>query len=319
MDRETGHLTFQEDVVTGGGPAPLAIDPGQRFLYAGLRSACQVASFRIEQGTGRLSPIGTIALDTDPCFMITDRTGRYLLSSYYRGGGVSVHRIGSDGAATSPPLQWISTAPKAHSIQTDASNRFAFVPHVMDANVILQFAFDEGTGRLAPNAVPRAFPASGEGPRHFCFHPSLDVVYFVNEQGGSVSAYRLDPDAGTLEAMQTVSTLPAAYQGQNTCAQVHITPSGRFLYAANRGHDSIAVFAIDAMGRLAAAGQQPTEEIPRAFNVDPGSQFLLVSGRASGRLVVYRIDDRSGALTPLETHDVGARPMWVLVLDLAAN
>jgi 6-phosphogluconolactonase len=318
MDPATGKLTFQEDVVVQGGPAPLAVDPMQNILYAGLRSSLQVASYRIDHSTGGLSLLGKTALESDPCYLSTDRTGRFLLSSYYRAGRVAVHAIGEDGVVVGPPVEWRATAEKAHSIQTDASNRFVFVPHVMVDNVIMQYVFDQETGRLTPNAVPCVVPDSDWGPRHFCFHPSQDVVYFSDEQGCSVSAYRFDPDSGTLQAFQTISTLPDGFEGQNTGAQIHITPSGKFLYAVNRGHNSVAGFAVDAFtGRLTALGQQPTEAVPRVFNIDPRGQFLYAAGQVSGRLAAYRIDPQTGSLIPLATYTVGARPMWVLILDLA--
>ena len=119
--------------------------------------------------------------------------------------------------------------------------------------------------------------------------------------------------------MQTVSTLPEGYEGRNSCAQIQITPSGKFLYAPNRGHDSIACFAVDnATGRLKPRGHVPTEAVPRAFSIDPAGRFLFAAGLESGRLAAYRIDGDTGALTALDTYAVGARPMWVLITTLAA-
>lgn len=317
MDPDTGHLEFKQDVQLGGSPGPLAVAPEQNFMYAGIRSTREISSFRIDQRTGSLSMIGTVSLESDPCFMTTDRSGRFLLSAYYGAGRVSVHPISANGAASAPPVEWRATADKAHCIQLDSSNRFAFVPHVMTANVIFQFRFDESTGKLVPGDVPRAIPPEGVGPRHFCFHPDQDFAYFDNEQGSSVTAYRFDPSAGTLTPFQTVSTLPVDFDGSNSCAQIHIAPSGDFLYASNRGHDSIAIFAIDGTtGELAAIGQQPTLETPRAFNLDPAGRFLFVGGLVSGELASYRIDTRTGTLEPLETYTVGEQPMWVLVLRL---
>jgi 6-phosphogluconolactonase (cycloisomerase 2 family) len=317
MDARTGRLRLQGDVAAGGAPGPLAVDPGRRFMYVGLRSTCQLASFRICADSGSLSFIGTVSLDADPCYMSTDRTGSFVLSAYYRAGAVSVHRVGPDGAALSPSVQWVVTADKAHSIQTDASNRYAFVPHVAGSNLILQFLFDERTGHLAPNAVPRVVPDTAAGPRHYCFHPNGSWVYFCNEQGCSVTAYRFDASAGSLVPVQTVSTLPAHFDGQNTCAQIHMTSSGRFLYAANRGHGSIACFSIDPLtGRMTAVGQHPTEKTPRAFSLDHDGRYLYVAGLDSGRLCAYRICPDSGLLDLVETYAVGQRPMWVHVLEL---
>jgi 6-phosphogluconolactonase len=246
-----------------------------------------------------------------------DQTRRFLFSAYYFDGLVAVHPIDENGAAGGPPVEWRSTAVKAHCFRTDPSNRYAFVPHTGESNFIAQFKFDGETGALTPNDPPRVEADEGAGPRHFLFHPDKDVVYFSNEQGGSVTAYRFDPSAGTLAAFQTVSTLPEGFTEHNHCAQINITPSGRFLYVSNRGHDSIACFAIDGdTGELTALGQQPTEQRPRAFTVDPTGNFLLAAGQESGRLASYRIDAETGKLEPLKIYDIGDNPAWVLALAL---
>ena len=132
-----------------------------------------------------------------------------------------------------------------------------------------------------------------------------------------MTAYRFDPDRGTLEGLQTVSTLPPDFTGENTCSQIHIHPSGRFVYASNRGHDSIAGFAIDpASGLLTAIGQAATEKMPRAFNLDPRGRFLYAAGQESGRLAAYRIDQDTGALSPIGVYDVGPSPAWVMIVDM---
>ena len=137
-------------------------------------------------------------------------------------------------------------------------------------------------------------------------------------QGCSVTAYRLDASAGTLSAAQTVSTLPAGYSGKSSCAQIRIAPSGRFLYAPNRGHNTIASFAVDAStGLLTPTGHAAAEPVPRAFNLDPDGKFLYAAGLESGRLTAYRIDAGTGRLETLKTYPLGARPMWVLILRLA--
>jgi 6-phosphogluconolactonase len=212
------------------------------------------------------------------------------------------------------------TASGAHSIQTDPSNRFAFVPHIANRgpNQIYQFKFDENTGRLTPNSPARVEPTEHLGPRHFCFHPSLDILYFTDEQGCSVTAYRLDTGAGTLQAFQTISTLPEGYSDSNSCSQIQITPNGNFLYAPNRGHNSIAGFSVDpSSGTLSAAGHVATQAVPRAFNLDPQGKFVYAAGLETGNLTSYVIDQATGELTPSEIYPVGKRPMWVLTTELS--
>ncbi|HEV2336638.1 MAG TPA: lactonase family protein [Stellaceae bacterium] len=333
MDADSGHLAPQSEVAVAGGPSVMAISPDRRVLYVGHRTQPAISSFRIDPATGSLAPQGNLAAAHAPTFLATDRTGRFLLSAYYQGGYAEVHPLGADGAVGAPSLDHQATATGAHAIATDPSNRFAFVPHIArlndnvleppkdnpGPNMIMQFRFDAGTGRLTPNSPFRIELAERLGPRHFCFHPGLDVVYFSNEQGSSVSLYRLDRTSGTLAAEQTLTTLPSGYSGRNTCSQIHLTASGRFLYVANRGHNSIAAFAVDAAtGHLKSVGQVPTEAVPGAFGLDPAGRFLFAAGTVSGRLASYRIDGASGALTALATDAVGQRPAAVLATRLGA-
>jgi len=244
-----------------------------------------------------------------------------VLSAYYYQSTAAVHAVGADGVLLFPPVEWRYTAGGAHAILTDRSNRFAFVPHIANRgpNEIFQFRFDENSGRLTANDPPRYSPQEYLGPRALAFHPSLDVVYFSDEQGSSVSAYNLDPSAGTLSPFQTISTLPEGYSDPNTCSQIQIAPSGKFLYAPNRGHHSVASFSVDASGRLTATGRVATEPVPRVFSLDPGGGFLFVAGQGSGRLASYQVDQDSGQLTPLETYEGGNKPMWVLITQLSGH
>jgi 6-phosphogluconolactonase len=327
VDADSGRLTAQAAVPVSGGPSVLAVSPNRHVLYVGHRSVPMISSFRIDQRSGALFLQGTVAPSHAPTFLAPDRTGRYLLSAYYQGGFASVHPLTEDGAVGAPPVDHLATATGAHAIQTDRSNRFAFVPHIArlndnvlepqrenpGPNMILQFRFEAHTGHLTANSPSRVEPAERVGPRHYCFHPTQDLVYFSNEQGCSVTAYRLDPATGALSAVQTVTTLPDGYDARNTCSQLHLTPSGQFLYVANRGHNSIAGFVVDpASGWLTGVGHVPTEAVPSAFGLDLGGHFVFAAGSASGRLASYRINRETGALTPLTTYAVGQRPMAVL-------
>jgi 6-phosphogluconolactonase len=331
IDADTGRLTPSAEVPVSGGPSVLAISPDRRVLYVGHRGEPRISSFRIDPASGGLALQGAVAPSHAPTFLAPDRSGRYLLSAYYQGGFAAVYPLAADGAVGGPALDRLPTATGAHAIQADPSNRFAFVPHIArlndnvlepqrdnpGPNMILQFKFDAQTGHLTPNSPFRVEPAQPLGPRHYCFHPARDLVYFSNEQGCSVTLYRLDPAGGALSAVQTITTLPDGYTARNTCSQIHLTPSGQFLYVANRGHNSIAGFAVDAAtGHLTAIGHASTEAVPSAFGLDPAGRFVFVAGSASGRLAAYRIDRESGALTPLETYAVGQRPMAVLAAQL---
>ena len=317
-----GRLTPRMDVPVPGGPGALTTGANGQFLYCSLRNSRELAAFRFESDGG-LRPLGKQALDADSCYIAVDKTNRFLLAAYYRAGKATVHRLEADGNV-GPLVCTVHTADRAHCIETDASNSYAYVPHPVDANCIFQFLFNEQNGQLAPHpAAPQVAAAAGDGPRHFVFSLDQRFVYTSNEDGSSVTAYQVaaapNGDAqsergnGALKAFQTLSTLPQEFSGENTCAQIHLHPSGRTLYVSNRGHDSIAIFAVDSeSGALRACGWQETEAIPRVFNIDPSGRFLLAAGQGSGRVASYAIDADSGALTPMDVYEVGERPMWVL-------
>src|SRR5271169_4338194 len=332
VEPDSGRLTPQAEVPVAGGPSLVAISPNRQMLYVGTRGKPAISSFRIDQSTGGLVPQGRVETDQAPTFLAPDRAGKFLLSAYYQGAYAAVHPLGTDGAVGAPQVDRHDTANGAHAIATDPSNRFASVPHIArlndnvleppkenpGPNVIMQFRFDAQTGRLTANSPFRVEQTERLGPRHYCFHPTQDVVYFSNEQGCGVTGYRLDSATGTLSAAQTITTLPQGHTGRNTCSQIHLTPSGRFLYVGNRGHNSIAGFAVDASGRLTAIGEASTESVPSAFSLDPAGHFVFAAGSASGRLASYRINGGTGALTPLSTYAVGQRPQALLATRLGA-
>ena len=319
IDPQTGKLTPQVEVSVAGGPFTMAISPDRKFLYAGCRDTPQLASFQIDQDTGGLTQNGTIPVEGWPVYIATDRKGKFVLSAYYQGAHVGVHPIGADGSVGDPPIEWLATATGAHAMQTDSTNSYAFVPHIAGngPNAIFQFKFDENTGHLTPNSPAKVEPEEFLGPRHFCFHPSLDVLYFSNEQDCSVTGYRLDTGNGTLSAFQTITTLPEGYTERNTCSQIQVSASGRFLYAPNRGHDSIACFSIDtATGQLTGNGIVGSEARPNALCLGPQDRFLYSAGQESGRMASFSVNSDSGKLTPLETYPLGNAPVWVSITEL---
>ena len=319
IEPQTGKLTPQAEVSIPGGPFTMAISPDRKFLYAGCRDTPQLASFQIDQDSGGLTQNGTIPVEGWPVYIATDRKGKFVLSAYYQGAHVGVHPIGADGSVGDPPIEWLATATGAHAMQTDSTNSYAFVPHIAGngPNAIFQFKFDENTGHLTPNSPDKVEPEEFLGPRHFSFHPSLDVLYFSNEQDCSVTGYRLDTGNGTLSAFQTITTLPEGYTERNTCSQIQVSASGRFLYAPNRGHDSIACFSIDiATGQLTGNGIVGSEARPNALCLGPQDRFLYSAGQESGRMASFSVNSDSGKLTPLETYPLGNAPVWVSITEL---
>ena len=223
IDAGAGKLVPSGTTPAAGAPSVFAISPDRRVLYVGYRGAPAIESCRIDPSSGALTSLGRVATEHPPTYLAPDRTGTYLLSAYYQGGYAAVHPLGSDGAVSGPAIDRQNTEPGAHAILTDPSNRFAFVPHIArlndnvleppknnpGPNFIAQFRFDAATGRLSPNTPFKLDPPGPIGPRHYCFHPTLDLAYFSDEQGCSVTAYRLDRASGTLSAAGTVPSLPA--------------------------------------------------------------------------------------------------------------
>ncbi len=308
-----GKLTHLRDTKVPGQAAALTTDPARKFLFASLREEGKLASFRIDPKTGGLTAVSVIPAGADPAQLSTDRKGKFLFTAYYVAAKVTVHKIGPNGELNEKPDQEIATAEKAHAIMADATNRFVFVPHT-GPNAIFQFRLDADTGRLTPAKPAKIERGKDTGPRHLVFHPTKEIAYVVNEQGGSVTSYTFE--GGKLEPIQTLSTLPSDYHGTIACAEIRIHPTGKFLYAANRGHESLAMFAIDGAGKLSSLGREPTESNPRSFDIDPSGKFLYAAGESSGKLACYRIDAKSGKLTRFATPEVGKTPWWVMAVEL---
>lgn len=315
LNSETGELTHQEDISAEGGPAPFAVSPDKSHAYVGLRDGLKMASFNIDEATGTLTPSGTVALESDPCYISVDNTGRHLLSAYYSAGHIAVHPIDGQGALGGTVTEWIATRHRAHCAQTDSSNSYTFLPHVDDSNAIYQYKFDDQTGKLTPNDPAVIEPPVGDGPRHYAYHPKGKFIYFDNEQASSVTAYKFDSATGTIEAFQTLSTLPENWSGENSNAQIHMSPDGNYLYAANRGHNSIAIYSVNSeTGELTSLGQQKTLGTPRAFGINPTGKYMLVGGLDNGDLATYKIES-TGTLSHLNTQPVGNLPMWIHITD----
>ncbi|MBN2275484.1 MAG: lactonase family protein [Bacteroidales bacterium] len=300
------------DEPVSGGPASLALHPSKHYLYVALRSANAISAYRIDPASGRLSPINSIPAVDNPVYISIDASGRFLLSAYFNASKAAIYPINSDGSLQSAASLTVSTNINPHAIITDPSNRFLYITN-MTGNSILQYKFDTASGTIAPLEPAEVIPAEGTGPRHVVFHRSKNMVYVVNETGNSITAYHVNEN-GTLKAFQTISTLPDGYDETNKCADVHITPDNRFLFASNRGHESIAAFGIDPdTDSLTTIGHYNTVNSPREFDVDPIGTYLYAAGETSDNLAWYRIDKISGELDSLGCIETGKTPSWVLV------
>jgi 6-phosphogluconolactonase len=321
LDRGSGELTAVErvpipGVQTPGMSTPMAVSPDRRFLYVGTRGEPKIAAgFAIDPATGRLRHVASGPLADSLAYIVTDRTGRFLLGASYPGHKVTVNPIGPPGTV-GPPQQVLPGHPNAHSILVDAANRHVLVP-TLGNDRVNQFTFDAATGRLAPNSPPAVEVSPKAGPRHFAFHPGGRLVYVLGELDGAVYVFDYDPAQGTLAHRQTVSALPPGFQGKPAAADLHATPDGRFLYASVRATSTLAGFRVDGtQGTLTPIGSVPTEQQPRGFNIDPSGRYLLAVGQLSHGLSSYAIDPASGALTKLREYPMGRNPNWVEIVDL---
>ena len=312
LNESSGELDLQHSIRVSGGPGSMAVDPDGNRLYVAVRGSSKIAAINIHSDR-RLSLIGEVDGGGDASYLSVDPSGRFLFSSFYRDGVVRVHSIRPNGSLSSKPIQVVSTDEKAHAAVLDPTGKFLFVPHTRP-NAIFQFRVGIGTGQLSPNDPLKVLREENSGPRHLWFHPRLQLAVGSDEQGSSVTSYDFNAKQGTLSIKQTMSTLPADFEDKNSTSDIEIHPSGKFLYVANRGHDSLAGFSIDAMGRLEPIGHAPTEKTPRSFNISPDGAFLVAAGQAASRLAVYQVRT-DGQLERLASKDVGPRPWWVLILQ----
>lgn len=317
FDSSSGRLAPLGPVAETTNPSYLAIHPSRRFVFAanevsdddGKKSGA-VSSFAIEPKTGKLTLLNSVSSrGADPCYVAVDKTGKYVLVANYSSGSVAAFPIGDDGRlgeasafiqhtghGTNPERQ---EGPHAHSINPSPDNRFA-VAADLGLDELIVYRFDATKGSLNANDPPFAKVNPGAGPRHFDFHPRAKFAYAINEMGSTITAFAYDAAAGALKELQTVSTLPKDYSGSNDDADIHVHPSGKFLYGSNRGHDSIAVFTIDPdKGTLALVEHASTQgKTPRNFGIDPSGTYLFAANQDSDNIVVFRIDSKTGRLTP---------------------
>lgn len=224
--------------------------------------------------------------------------GRFVLSANYYGPSVAVFPVQADGKlAAVTDTEAFAAEAQSHSVRTDRSGKWAFVPN-KDSDTIAQLKFDQQTGKLSPNAPAAKNSADGAGPRHIAMHPSRDLAYVMNENNSTLSAYRIS-DAGLLDEIETESTLPDNFVGTNTGAHVLVHPNGRFVYASNRGHNSIAAFSIDQDGSITLLEHESSRgETPRNFDIDSEGELMVVANQSSGTLAVFRLA-ADGTLSPL--------------------
>jgi 6-phosphogluconolactonase len=315
FDPATGELKELGLAAESANPSFLTADPQGQFLYAANEVSSfegkptgAVTAFAVDAAAGKLSPLNEVSsVSPGPAYITLDRSGRYALIANYPKGSVASFPIGEDGRigeaaafvqhhghSVNPQRQ---EGPHAHAVAMSPDNRFALVAD-LGLDQLLEYGFNAKTGALTDPKIVKTAP--GSGPRHLVFSPNGKYLYVIYELNSTIVTYAYDAPTGALKQLQSVSTLPADFKEFNKAAEIAIDRAGRFLYASNRGNDSIAVFAIDPRkGTLTLVEHVPTQgKTPRHFAIDPSGKWLLVANQDSDNLVLFHITPKTGRLTP---------------------
>jgi 6-phosphogluconolactonase len=316
MDMETGVLTSEGLAAETPNPTFFDLTTNGKFLYAADevnnfqgKHAGSVGAYSVERGTGKLTLLDERSTVGDgPCHILIDHSGKDALIANYGGGSIAVLPIEADGKVddASTFIQHYGKSinpdrqqkPHAHFITVDPANRFAFVCD-LGLDKIMSYRFDAAAGKLTPNDPPFTEIKPGSGPRHLAFSANGRFAYLINEMASTINVFNYDATHGVLAEMQTISTLPVDFKGSSTGAEIAIHPSGKYLYASNRGDDSIAVFAINpANGTLSFIQRQSVQgKTPRYFGIDPTGKYILDANQDSNNLVLFVINPENGQLT----------------------
>jgi len=333
LDVQSGKLSIEGLAAEAVNPSFLAIHPDGKHVYAVGEIANfeeektgAVTAFAIDAESGKLREINRQpSAGAGPCHLVVDPTGQNVLVANYGAGSVACLPLRKDGGLqpASSAIQHEGSSvnprrqkgPHAHSINVGPQNGFAYAAD-LGLDAILIYRFDARKGLLSPADPPQAKVAPGAGPRHFAFHPNGRTAYVINEMNSTVTAFAYDPEDGSLKELQTIGTLPEDFGGRNSTAEVRVHPSGKFLYGSNRGHDSIAIFSIDAKsGELTAVGHESTRgKTPRNFNLDPSGRILLAANQSSDSIAAFRVDSKTGKLAPLGDPVAVPRPVCIRFL-----
>ena len=315
LDPTSGELSHAATTTNIHNPAYLSIDAERGYLYAVNEDIHEedaerggVSAFKIDPATGALAFLNRqSSRGRGPCYVWAEPSGEYVLVANYPSGDAAVLPIkdgGNLGESTdyikhegSGPNANRQEAPHAHCVVTDLENQYVFVVDLGIDRVMI-YKLDHATGKLALHGWAETPP--GAGPRHLTFHPSGRFAFVVNELSSTAMVFAYDAEEGTLETLDIVSTLPEDFDGSNTCAAIHVHPSGRFVYASNRGHDSIVVLAFnEETGKFTVIAHESTQgKNPRDFTVDPNGMFLLAAHQDTHDIITFRINQQNGRLDP---------------------
>ncbi len=340
MDTATGSLTEQQVCEDERNPASLALHPSAKYLYAAnevsnfdSRHAGAVTAYAIDARSGHLTRLNIVSSEgAGPAHLSVHPSGKYVLVANYRGGSFAVLPIRPDGlvasatdvkqdtqtpgpihAKSAPPGSFAISGhdrPHAHMIESDPSGNFVLGCD-LGTDTIHVWRLNKQSGKLDP--VSDVSVPAGDGPRHFVFHPNGKWLYSIQEESSTLILFDFDPKSGAMKARQQISTLPASFAGTNFTSEVRISSDGKLLYAANRLHDSIAVFAIGASGELAFASETWTRgDYPRSFTIDPSGKFLYCCNQRSDAVTCFRINRATGGLTFTDRYTAVGTPSIIV-------
>jgi len=347
VNRDTGELTAVGVHEMGTSPSSLVLNAAETRLYSanetdrvGKDNEGTVSAFAVDREDGSLKLLNTVRSGgAGPTYVSVHPSGRFVLVANYFGGSIAVLPVLDDGrlgeatdikkdegkigptkAANAPPGSFAFSGhdrTHAHMIQADASGRF--VLHVdLGLDRIFVWKFDAKKGTLTPNDPPFVSLPPGDGPRHFHFHPNGKWFYSIQEEGSTVVLFDYDATTGRLTSRQTISTLPTGFAGSNFCSEILVSADGRFVYAGNRLHDSIGLFAVGADGTLAHVDDEWTRgNYPRSFNFDPTGRFLYCCNQRGDNVVAFRVDSKTGRLSFTGHYTPVGNPSCIVFLDLA--
>jgi len=318
FDATAGKFSPLSLAAESANPSFLAVHRNGKFLYAvneishfqKMSNNGSVSAFAIDPATGKLRLLNQQASMGDgPCHLALDHQAKCVIVANYNNGSVAAYPIASDGLLNqsvgffqpkgSGKIPRRQDGPHAHCVAVSPDDRFALVAD-LGMDEVMMYKLNAATAQMQETDARFVKVAPGSGPRHLAFHPNGRHVYLINEMASTIITFEYQPQAGTLHEIQTVSTLPADYKGENDTAEIQVHPSGKFVYGSNRGHDSIAVFAVDPKaGTLKLVENVATQgKTPRGFSIDPTGQYLIAANQQSKNMVVFRIDQTSGRLKP---------------------
>ena len=347
VDRATGAMTPAGVYEHGGSPSGLVTNAAGTVLYSvneteNMEKSApgSVSAYSIDQATGQLKLLNSVSSGgAGPTHVSVHPSGRFLFVANYFGGSVGVFPIKPDGslaeasdikkddgtigprkATNAPPGSFAFSGhdqTHAHMIQSDAAGRY--VIHVdLGLDQLIVWKFDDKAGVLTPNTPSFVSLPPGDGPRHFSFHPNNKWFYSLQEEGSNIVRFDYDAEKGTLAAKQTISSLPPGFKGSNFCSEIMLSADGKFVYAGNRLHDSIGIFAVGDTGDLSFVAEEWTHgDYPRSFNTDPTGSFLYCCNQRGDTIAVFRMDKKTGALTFTGHYTPVGNPSIIVFADLA--